>query len=242
VTRNLRLASVLIVTLFMLEPASISAQAVSDEQQSMVAAEMHESLTRISTIKAAIVAGRLGDVRGPATWLADHETVAGLPADFEPFIARTKTYARHLIEAEDLVSAAEAVSKMAKTCGDCHLANGVDLEFGYDRLPRKDVEDVVTHMQRHQWAADRLWDGLIGPSNSAWNRGVDMLIDVPLAPEDVTTTTAHFSEVDNITRRIHALGSIGTETVRTDARSELYSEVLSLCASCHTRLGRGPAN
>lgn len=239
---NLRLASVLTLTLLALGPRPTLAQALSGEQQSKVAARMHDNLTRIGTIKSAIVAGKLEDVREPATWLADHETVAGLPADFGPYVAQIKTSARHVIEAQDLVSAAESVSKMARTCGKCHSANNVGLEFGYDQEPRMDVEDVVTHMQRHQWAADRLWEGLIGPSDTAWNRGADMLIDAPLHSSDVTTTADHDAEIEKIARRIHALGGIATETKTADARSELYGEVLGLCASCHTKLGRGPSD
>jgi cytochrome c553 len=150
-------------------------------------------------------------------------------------------YARQVITSKDLASAAKSVSKMAKTCGNCHLMNEVSLEFGYDRKPREDLEDVVTHMQRHLWATDRLWDGLIGPSDTAWNRGADMLIDAPLYPSDLTTATDHAVEINDIARRIHALGGIGTETMTPDARTELYAEILGLCASCHTLLDRGPA-
>jgi hypothetical protein len=239
---NLWLALILVLALITLAFKPTLAQEAADEERSSVADHMHEHLTRIGTIKAEIVAGRLAGVREPAIWLADHETVAGLPVDFEPYVAQMKSYARHVIEARDLVTAASAVSQMARTCGNCHLVNGVELEFGYDTQPREDIEDIVTHMQRHQWAADRLWEGLIGPSDSAWHRGTDMLIDVPLESEDVTIATEHFAEIARITRRIHALGGIGTETVTPDARSDLYGEVLGLCASCHVLLGRGPAN
>lgn len=238
---NFWLALILIIVLVAIAFRPSLAQDVSEEADSTVADHMHEHLTRISTIKSAIVAGRLEDVREPATWLADHETAAGLSAEFESYVIQMRSYARHVIEAQDLVSAAESVSNMAKTCGNCHLVNGVNLEFGYDRKPREDLEDVITHMQRHQWATDRLWEGLIGPSDSAWNRGTDMLIDAPLLPSDVTTATARDEELSKIARRIHALGGIGTETKTPDARSELYAEVLGLCAGCHTLLGRGPA-
>jgi len=240
--RNFRLAVAFTLNLFVFNPLPALAQAVSGEQMTMVADNMHEQLTRIGVIKAAIVAGRLADVREPAIWLADHKTVVGLPADFEPHIAQMRSFARHVIEAKDLQTAGIAVSQMAKTCGSCHLVNGVELEFGFDQTPRQDMEDVVTHMQRHQWAADRLWEGLIGPSDSAWNRGVDMLIEAPLDSEDVTLTEEHFEKIAGIGRRIHALGGIGTETTTPDSRSELYGEVLGLCASCHQLLGRGPAN
>lgn len=241
-TRNKRLASALVLLLFALEVTSLPARTVSDDTLSAIAANMHEHLARISTIKSAVIAGKLEDVRGPANWLAEHGTVPGLPGDFEPYIDLMRQYARELAATEELSSAARAVSNMAKNCGNCHQANEVDLQFGYDQLPREDIEDVVTHMQRHQWATDRMWDGLIGPSDGAWNRGVDMLIDVPLLPSDVTTESDRFTEIGEIARRIHALASMGSDARSPDSRSELYGEVLGLCARCHTLLGRGPSD
>jgi len=238
----LSLALIFVLTLVVTSFTPSLAQVVADEGRTAIADHMHEHLVQISTIKSAIIAGNLDDVVEPASWLADHETPPILPAEFESYVVRMKSYARRVVDAESLVSAAESVSAIAKTCGNCHLVNDVNLEFGYDRIPRMDVEDVVTHMQRHQWAMDRLWEGLIGPSDAAWNRGTDMLIDAPLLPTDVTTATDNIVEIGNIARRIHALGGIGTETKTPDARSELYAEVLGLCASCHTLLRGGPAN
>ncbi len=235
------LALILILALVAIAFRPSLAQVVSEEDRSAVADHMHEHLTRISTIKSAIVAGRLEDVQEPAIWLAEHEAVAGLPPDFAFYVAQMREYAREVATAEHLGAAAESVSKMAKTCGNCHLVNDVGLEFGYDQRPREDLEGVVTHMQRHQWAADRLWEGLIGPSDNAWNKGTDMLIDAPLRPSDVATATEHVAEIRNIARRIHALGGIGTQTMTPDARSELFGELLGLCASCHILLASGPA-
>ncbi len=236
------LALILIVSFVAVAFGPSLAQVASEEDTSAVADHMHEHLTRITMIKSAIIAGKLEDVREPATWLADHETVAGLPTEFEPYVTQMRSYARQVIEAPDLDSAAESVSNMAITCGNCHLVNHVFLEFGYDDRPSEGLDDIVTHMQRHQWAADRLWEGLIGPSDAAWNRGTDMLIDAPLRPTDVTAAAASNGEISKIVRRIHAVGGLGTETKTPDARSELYAEILGLCASCHTLLDRGPAN
>ncbi len=221
----------------------LPAQEVGAKNQSEVATHMHEHLTRITTIKAHIIMGNIDGVREPATWLAEHESVAGLPENFEPYVQMMRIYARQVVDAPDLDSAAVSVSRMARTCGNCHLVNEVDLEFGYDQKPAE-WADTVSHMQRHQWAADRLWDGLIGPSDISWSRGTDMLVDVPLHPADVmdeTTSGVNATMIDEIARRIHVLGGQGTNTRTPHARSELYGEILGLCADCHTRLGRGPA-
>lgn len=237
------LVSITTLTLIALTARHLPAQEVAAEGESDVATHMHEHLDRITAIKSLIIMGNLDGVREPAIWLAEHESVAGLPSNYEPYVELMRVYAREVVEAPNLKSAAESVSRMARTCSNCHLVNHVELEFGYDQRPG-DLEDTVSHMQRHQWAADRLWEGLIGPSDAAWRRGADMLVDVPLLPEDVmydSTNADDSAAIDQIARRIHVLGGQGTITSTPAARSELYGEILGLCASCHTRLGRGPA-
>jgi cytochrome c553 len=221
----------------------LPAQEAGEQDESEVAAHMHEHLTRITTIKASIIMDELDGVREPATWLAEHESVAGLPANYEPYVELMRMYARQVVAAPDLKSAADSVSKMARNCGNCHLTNAVELEFGFDTRPAE-WADTVTHMQRHQWAADRLWEGLIGPSDIAWNRGTDMLVDVPLHPADVMDASTNGTDtdvIDKIAHRVHLLGGQGTNVRTPDARSELYAELLGLCADCHSRVGGGPA-
>ena len=232
--KNTWLVPLLALALIVIGPRSLTAQSV--------ASHMHEHLDRIATIKDAIVAGQLDEVQEPATWLAEHEPVAGLAPHFEPYVELMKVYARQVVSTDQLNAAAESVSNMAKNCGNCHLVNEVNLEFAFDQQSPGNGSDVVEHMRRHQWAADRMWEGLIGPSDIAWSSGTDMLLDAPLTASDVTTSTSNVAEISRIAHRIHALGGIGTQTLTPDARSELFGEVLGLCASCHVLLNRGPAN
>lgn len=236
------LAVTVALTLVATAVAMLPAQEIADEAVSDVATHMHEHLARITEIKSSIIMGNLDGVREPAIWLADHEEVAGLPKNFEPYIGLMRQYAREVNNASELQSAAISVSQMAKTCSNCHLVNEVRIEFGYDQVP-PEWSDTVSHMQRHQWAADRMWEGLIGPSDNAWNRGADMLVDVPLHPDDVMneeSAGADAEALDRIARRIHSFAGQATIAKSPAERSELYGELLGLCADCHTRLGRGP--
>jgi cytochrome c553 len=236
------LASITTLALIATTPRLLPAQEVGAVDESDVATHMHEHLNRITTIKSLIIMGKLDGVREPAAWLAEHEAVAGLPANFEPYVGLMREYAREVYNAADLKSAAISVSGMARTCSNCHLVNEIEIEFGYDQIP-SEWSDTVSHMQRHQWAADRLWEGLIGPSDAAWHRGTDMLIDVPLHPEDVVdgaSDDVDTEALDRIARRIHVLAGQGTNARTPTQRSELYGEMLGLCAECHTRLGQGP--
>jgi cytochrome c553 len=236
------LASITVLALIATTSRLLPAQEVGAALESDVAMHMHEHLNRITTIKSLIIMGNLDGVREPAAWLADHEAVAGLPTNYEPYVGLMREYAREVNNATDLKSAAISVSNMARTCSNCHLVNEIEIEFGYDQRPAE-WSDTVSHMQRHQWAADRLWEGLIGPSDAAWDRGTDMLIDVPLQPDDVldeASVDVDSDALDQITHRIHVLAGQGASARTPTQRSELYGEMLGLCAECHTRLGRGP--
>jgi len=239
---SLWLGSILLLALSAIVSRPLSSQVIGADDDSEVANHMHEHLGRITTIKSFIIMGNLRGVREPATWLAEHDIVSGLPANFEPYVEMMRSYAREVVKAPDLKSAAKSVSRMARTCGACHLVNKVELEFGFDTKP-PEWADTISLMQRHQWAADRLWEGLIGPSEVAWSRGTDIFVDVPLRPAyvlDETTNGVGSDMINKAAHRIHMLGGQGTITSTPDARSELYGELLGLCGDCHIELGFNP--
>jgi cytochrome c553 len=222
-------------------PHWLSAQQTVPEEETEAAEHMHDHLTYITTIKAFIIMGRLEGTRQPANWLATHETLPDLPTSYEPFVDFMRSSARQVEKSEDLETAATAVSLMAQNCGNCHRASHVDVEFGYDTLPAQ-WSDSETHMQRHQWAMDRLWEGLIGPSDAAWTRGTTMLAEEPLhaAELSASATAGEAHMLEDIAREVHELGEAGVGLTGLSDRSQLYGRILGLCADCHTRVGRGP--
>jgi mono/diheme cytochrome c family protein len=248
-TLILRPASVLILAL---APILISCVGAEDEAKDEVEAEaedkvsaladhMHGHLDQISTIKAAVIAGKLEDTREPASWLATHEEPEEVPGAWLPYVEQMRHYAVMAAAAENLLTAAAAVSEIGRTCGDCHRASGFRVAFGYDERPPQDVQNVRTQMQRHLWAADRMWDGLVGPSDVAWKRGTDILAEVQLEASDVTDSDDQQAPVTNLLRRVRSFGEIGSQATSVELRSGLYGEFLSLCATCHGLTSGGPA-
>ena len=221
----------------------IAAQDDPDEEGLEIVNTMHDRLEQITDIRASLVMGSLEGARAPARQIAAEESTPGLPTQFEPFVESLRAQARNVVEAEDVASAATAVSMMAQGCGNCHMANSVGLQFGYDQLPA-DWSDTQTHMQRHQWAIDRMWDGLVGPSVRAWDRGVGVLGEEALRSDYIVgVKSAQVAEsIDRIAARLHEVGGLGANASTPSARAEVYGELISLCADCHTMLGRGPGN
>ena len=83
---------------------SAVAQEITEDSLSELAEHMHEHLDSVNDVKSAVIAGRLDDVRAPATWLANHEKPAGLPS--VESVDEMRRYAAQAAVATDLVTAA----------------------------------------------------------------------------------------------------------------------------------------
>jgi hypothetical protein len=96
-------------------------------------------------------------------------------------------------------------------------------------------------MQRHQWAAERLWDGLVVPSDEAWQAGALALSEAPLAPQELTPGKSPVPKVGEMEQMVHALARQALDADRAEVRAHVYGQVLAACAACHAWLGGGPA-
>ena len=226
----------------MLVTVAGAGQHAEEEAVSAFAEHMHGHLDEVAAIKAAVIAGDLDGVIEPATWLATHDEPEGMPEAWQPYLEEMRLYAARASNAQDLLTAASAVSEIGRSCGGCHQATGFKVAFGMDERPPSDVQNLRTQMQRHLWAADRMWDGLIGPSDAAWNRGTEILTEVQLTAGDITDKPGQKGQVSALVVRARSLGEQGSLATSSELRSGLYGEFLSLCASCHSLTGGGPAS
>ena len=151
-------------------PATESATPTLDKR-------MAEHFTKAAAMKTAVIHGDVATLKKEADWMAKHE-LSGVPESWRPHMQAMHTAAQHAVDAKNLESAAQAVAEMGGACGACHKAlGGPKLEVG---TPPAEGSGAALHMVRHQWAADRMWQGLIGPSDVVWAKGADVLADAPL--------------------------------------------------------------
>lgn len=220
----------LIVAIVLFVPC-YSAHAASDTPSGMTV-EMHEQFDRVGAIKAAVVAGRLEDVREPADRLATHEQLK-----FLPYVREMQRHAASASSATELDTAARDVAGIARICGECHRANRIDLGFGYSEPPPGELQSLMTQMQRHLWAADRMWTGLIAPSDAAWKQGAEILAEVRLVPEDIDADPDAQGRIGELMRQLRDVGARAGQATSPELRSHLYGEFLSKCAACHSLAG-----
>ena len=115
--------------------------------------------------------------------------------------------ARELADATTLPGALHAQAKVAVACGDCHVARNVT-----DRFERDTIAPALI-LDRHRWAAARVWDGIVGGSDMQWRAGLGVFAN------DLAFHT-----------REEALRAISR---RPNAKA--YAELLGVCVTCHHR-------
>jgi len=203
-----------------------------------LAAHMQEHFTQAKAIQEAVIDGDLEGLRSAAQWVADHQLAEGLPEGWEPYVTEMQRAARQALEATDVSTAAAAAATIAENCGSCHLEVGARplLVLGSE-VPQDPA--TVPHMLGHLWGADRMWEGLIVPSDVAWANGVAPLAGDPLQPESLSDHAEYADDLQTLAIRVHELAAAGRAAEGQEARAAIYGEFIATCAECHGMLGIG---
>lgn len=197
---------------------------------------MKEHFTQALRARDALVRGDLAAMKRSAAWLADHRLSETLPDTWRPHVGDMQNAAKLAQQAGDVAVAADAVGAMGAACGQCHQSLGAKVDFP-GQSPEGKQSGLEDRMMRHRWAEARMWEGLVGPSDVAWDAGVAALQDAPLHPEMLAEDRSPPQEVVDLAGRVHALGLRGKLTTGSEARARLYGEYLATCDACHARLG-----
>lgn len=204
-----------------------------------VAAHMKEHFDMVVAARDAVIRGRPEEAREPLMALASYPTAAGLPGDWQPYIAEMRTLAGDGASIENDESGGRAVGLVAGQCGACHAAVDAKLMPPPVHVPRG--EAIEDHMGRHAFAADRMWWSLVVPDASLWEEAAAVLAEEPIAalpgpdgPEPIPADLAVYAA------RVHELAVSGLRSPQPSARAELYGQMLASCGACHRARGVDP--
>jgi cytochrome c553 len=192
----------------------------------------------VSRLYAEAAAGRLDGVRTQANELLARESGEGLPVKVANLVEQLRTYVSLAARAPDVTSAAAAVARVAATCGSCHASMKRPLAYEPMTGPPQADTPLATRMVRHRWAADRLWDGLVGPSNESWRAGAAVLRDAPLFTDALTRDVEQYEAVTKLAWTVQEIGARAGSAQDQSERAMLYGNLLATCASCHSMLGQ----
>lgn len=210
------------------------ATAASDPKA--VQQEMRAHFAAVVELQRAIVRGRLDDARERARFVVAHDepAIEGGAA----FVADMKRAAEAVIAAPDLPTAGSQAAVLGRTCSRCHEAMNAVIAFAWEPQPELDGS-LRAQMHRHQWAAARLWEGLVGPSDEMWTQGTDALAAAEL---DALTAARGIArgDVQTLAEHVRSLANRAKTTADHAERAKLYGDLLSTCAGCHQLVRPAP--
>jgi mono/diheme cytochrome c family protein len=188
---------------------------------------------RVGEMESAVIDGDVARAKNVAAVIAGSDSIPGLSANAKPYEAALKDQARIGETAPDLASAARSVAGMGKSCGDCHRALGRGPVFVRTAEPLVTDQPMTGAMLRHRWAVDQMWDGLIGPSDSAWYRGAAAMQEEGTYLELIRPNVPRGDAMRAMAQSLRAMGTRAQAEADAGQRAILYGRMLTTCVACH---------
>jgi cytochrome c556 len=219
--------------------AAAALAACSPKTSPTVEPRMVGHFVTVGKMHDAAAAGDLPALHAVATELLSRETGEGMPRKAAPYIEEYRMFAQLAARAPDVASGASAVARVGAACGSCHRTVKRGPQYKLVSGPPEGETAVATRMIRHRWAADRLWEGLVGPSDALWQAGAEALRDAPLFTDALTRDVAQYEAVTKLAWEVHEIGALANTAREQSRRAELYGDLLATCAACHNLLRIG---
>jgi cytochrome c553 len=183
----------------------------------------------------AVVHGDVPAAARAASWLADRSSPDGGPAPAAAAADAFRAAARSAAQSGDAAAAAEAAASVFAACGACHQRAGAEPA---PRRPARPAQGSRPgHMRTHQFAAERLFDGVAGPSAEAWAEGARALAIAPLSAGDFPVSQRVGGLMTAVERRVHDLAGVAAAARGAPSRTFAYGQLLATCSQCHSRHG-----
>ncbi len=196
-------------------------------------AHMKEHFESIRSVERAIVLGDMTLAKREAEALANHQSAQEIE-NYSEEIEGVRATATAIAKAETLAVMAASAATLATQCGSCHLITNSITSFEWTEAPVPN-ETGADRMQRHRWAMDRLWEGLVGPSQHSWRAGATVLQADPMP---ASMLSLHGMPEADAKAKLATLQSLATKAQSLeslDDRAKLYGELLTTCSGCHTK-------
>lgn len=198
--------------------------------------EMHKNLSKTVDIQTGVIHGDLGKAQAAAEWLLSRRDQISFPAGGNEYRDEMLGYASRISTATELKVVAAQTGRLAAACGSCHEATGGGPKFVVGTgSPTGDSQE--SQMIRHLWAADRMWEGLVGPSDEAWMAGAEAMAE---SQPDLATelrTSGSIQQAEELLGEVNNLAQEALTVSDLDGRADVYGRMLDTCHGCHTASG-----
>jgi len=200
-----------------------------------LSAHMEEHLDRVTETRDAVIAGDLEAAKESATWLSEHEPAAQIQEAWIPHVENMKQAVAGASAWATIEEASRAVAEMAHSCGQCHTTVAATITRAPVPEPQPG-KGIAAHMRLHAAAADRMWKGLVSPSELSWGMGARTIGVKALGPGDLGLEGTAPEAIVELAKAVHTLGVKAAEAAAGEERVTAYAELLGTCGGCHKRL------
>ena len=196
----------------------------------MMRLHMHASFDLIRAIERLLISGKLDDAKRFAATISEPaDAPAHGPWASQVILVRDRAAA--ITRATTVAQACQLEAKLAAACGSCHVETAVVPRFRVYPPAPPDLPAIGARMARHRWAADRLWEGIVGGADEPWRAGLEVLAAAPLEWGDGIAARAQLARQ---LQHDAAAARARVPVESLDARASAYGAMLSTCAACHT--------
>ncbi|HMR05407.1 MAG TPA: hypothetical protein PKA88_06505 [Polyangiaceae bacterium] len=214
-------------------PAPPAGAAASGFTEIDKVALMERHYTAAITGHDALIRGDLEKLRTELSALSTQNLPDKAPAGWKTMHDKMRAAATSGKSAKTTEDARKAMARVVESCGGCHEQQVRGPVYQRPTAPEGGTP-LQTDMLHHQWATERLWEGVTGPWDDAWLRGAQAI-----AKADVFRPEAG-AVSDELRRKEAELRALGAEAGKASglvARATTYGKILATCAACHTQVG-----
>lgn len=194
--------------------------------------EMHNNLSKTVDIQTGVIQGDLDKAQAAAQWLISRQAQNSFPPSAKVFEDEILESASIISTATELMAVAIQASRIAASCGSCHQASGGGPNFVVGtKSPTGDSQEE--QMLRHLWAADRMWEGLVGPSDEAWIAGATAMAKTQPALAQAFRDSAMVQATEGFLGEVNRLAEEALRASDLAGRADVYGRLLGTCNRCH---------
>jgi hypothetical protein len=198
------------------------------ERDMMVRFHMHQNFDLLRGIERLLIRGKLDEAKrfAEAIAIAPDEPAHG---PWAAYTIAVRDQAAAVARARSVEEGLRLEARLAAACASCHREHHGSAIFEHPPKRPPDEPGIEARMARHRWAADRLWEAVVGDADDAWREGLDVLATAPPLPLE--------GERGRLGRELRRLaqGALKLKPPLDEParRAALYGDILVTCAACH---------
>ena len=207
-----------------------SSEAASAGTPASIDDQMHAHLGAVRAIHLALINDDLVTAQARARELS-RMPAAGEPGVWERPMRFVRAQALRLASTTSARDARHLSTELATVCADCHMVHARAARFQAPPEPPDDGS-LRGAMARHQWAAETMWIGLVGPSTDLWRDGLAAITAPPLPALALPQHSRH-ADIEQLRLKLVAVAARTRKLPGQGDRARRLAQIVDICAACH---------